>query len=367
VSLGDLFTVQDHLASRIVESLSLPLTTREHRMLKRDVPASAKAYEFYLRANQLADNLSGPNGWSLARDLYLECLHEDPQYAPAWTQLGRIHRMLAKYVDQNSDEGLKRAEAAFVRALEINPDLSVAHNQFARLEIDCGRGRDAMIRLIEQVKIHTADPELFSGLVQACRYCGLLDASLAADEQARRIDKLIRTSVFHTHFMLGDLPKARATSDNSYVTAVILVMLGQDREAIRELKRTEEMLPPVPLRKWWESLRLLLQGHHIEGLAATHAILRPGDHDPEALYYVARQLAYFGDPPAALTLLARAVHEGFFCASGLVRDPWLESIRADPAFAEIPRHVEARHHEALGAFRQATGDRLLGLTLSRGA
>jgi len=48
--LGDLFKLQDDLASRIVESLSLPLTKREQRMLKHDVPASAKAYEFYLRA-----------------------------------------------------------------------------------------------------------------------------------------------------------------------------------------------------------------------------------------------------------------------------------------------------------------------------
>jgi serine/threonine-protein kinase len=367
VSLGDLFTLQDHLASRIVSALSLPLAPRDHRMLKRDVPATAKAYEFYLRANQLADNVGGPNGWSLARDLYLQCLQEDPQYAPAWARLGRLHRMLAYHADQNSDEGLKRAEAAFVRALEINPDLSVAHNQFARLEIDFGRGRDAMIRLIERLKTQTADAELLSGLVQACRYCGLLDASRAADEQARRLDKLVRTSVCHTHFMLGDLARARATSENSYLTALIMVMVGEDREAIRELKRTEEMLPPVPIRKWWESLRLLLQGNRIEGLAATNEILRPGYHDAEALYYVARQLAYFGDPRAALPLLARAVTEGFFCPAGLAHDPWLESIRADPAFAEIVGQAEARHHEALEAFREATGDRLLGLTIAAGA
>ena len=91
--LGDLFRLQDDLASRIVESLSLPLTTREHRMLKHDVPASAKVYEFYLRANQLAAN---PRTWSLARDLYLECLQEDPRYAPAWARLGRLHRILGQ-------------------------------------------------------------------------------------------------------------------------------------------------------------------------------------------------------------------------------------------------------------------------------
>jgi hypothetical protein len=73
-----LFHLQDQLTSRIVESLALPLTVREQRMLKHDVPATAKAYEFYLRTNQLAET-----AWSIARDLYLQCVQEDHQYAPA--------------------------------------------------------------------------------------------------------------------------------------------------------------------------------------------------------------------------------------------------------------------------------------------
>jgi hypothetical protein len=50
----------------------------------------------------------------------------------------------------------------------------------------------------------TSDPEIFTGLVIACRFCGLLDASLAADRHARRLDPTVRTSVMYTHFMLGD-------------------------------------------------------------------------------------------------------------------------------------------------------------------
>jgi tetratricopeptide (TPR) repeat protein len=109
-------------------------------MLKHDVPASAKAYEFYLRANQLATNY--PKA-SLARDLYLECLQEDPRYAPAWARLGRVHRLLTKFFDTNPQENLNRAESAFIRALKINPDLSVAHNLFGgpRLRpLEQGRG-----------------------------------------------------------------------------------------------------------------------------------------------------------------------------------------------------------------------------------
>ena len=360
LSLGDIFKLQDDLTSRIVESLSLPLTTREHRMLKHDVPASAKAYEFYLRANQLVGN----GAWSLARDLYLECLQEDPRYAPAWARLGRVYHFLGKFGDTNSDENLRRAEAAIVRALEINPELSMAHNLHARLEIDFGRAQHVMTRLLKRAQARAADPELFAGLVHACRYCGLLDASRAADEQARRIDKLISTSVVHTYFMLGDYQQAHEMfADDPITDALTLMMLGRDQEAVGKLQKAEDM--EAVWRRWCDALRLLVEGHRAQGLAAAQTILPPGYRDPETLYYVARLFAHFGDPGTALALLARAVEEGFFCFSALARDPWLNTLRGDPAFTKILRHAEARHREALAAFLQADGDRLLGLKLSR--
>src|SRR5262249_43065090 len=40
VPVGDLFRLQDELTGKIVEALSVPLTTRERKMLKQDVPSS---------------------------------------------------------------------------------------------------------------------------------------------------------------------------------------------------------------------------------------------------------------------------------------------------------------------------------------
>ena len=54
--MGDLFQVQDEFTQRIVSSLSIPLSRREEQMLRRDVPASARAYEFYLRAHSARDH-----------------------------------------------------------------------------------------------------------------------------------------------------------------------------------------------------------------------------------------------------------------------------------------------------------------------
>src|SRR5688500_18647946 len=202
---GDLFGLQDELVERIVESLSLPLTARERRMLKQDVPTSALAYELYLRATEASRSW---DQWRTALELYERCIAEDPHYAPGWVGAGRMHRMLGKYVGTETVERLARAEQAFRRALELNPDLSIAENQLAHLEVDLGRAEQAMVRLIGRAKDRPADPDLYAGIVHACRYCGLLSASIAADEQARRLDPRIRTSAALTHFVLGDYERS---------------------------------------------------------------------------------------------------------------------------------------------------------------
>jgi serine/threonine protein kinase len=91
--MADVFQLQDDLCRRILESLAVPLTAREHGLLKQDVPASPRAYELYLRANHHAYDA---HNWTVARDLYESCLGEDPAYAPAWARLGRCYRLMSR-------------------------------------------------------------------------------------------------------------------------------------------------------------------------------------------------------------------------------------------------------------------------------
>ena len=182
-----------------MESLAPPLSGRETRAFGRDVPASAKAYEHYLRANELVLDSATID---VARDMYLKAVEIDPRFAPAWARLGHLYSVTGKY--RNETDTVSRAEAALNRALELNPDLSFADRVYAQIEVGHGRSKDAMARLTRRAVVRANDPELFAGLVHSCRYCGLVDASIAAHERARRLDPKIKTSVqYHSSSSLA--------------------------------------------------------------------------------------------------------------------------------------------------------------------
>ncbi len=359
--LRDVFQLQDQLVGRIVGSLALPLSGREQKVLRHDVPASPTAYEYYLRANELGYDLENI---SVARDLYARSVEEDPHYAPAWARLGRVCRVIAKF--GGDPENFSRAEAALGRALELNPELAVAHNQLAYLEVDLGRAEDAMVRLLVRAKGNRSDPELFAGLVHACRFCGLLEASLAAHEHACRLDPGVPTSVTHTYFMLGDYLRALETSGpevRGYMGPLALAALGREPEALKLAQETAQSRSRLQLVQYlFSSLRLLLEGDRTGALEHSERAIALITHGPEELFYQARHLAYLAEPGRAVATLARAVDEGFFCYPTLVRDPWLDSLRATPEFRRILQRALERHTGAVRAFVEAGGEQLLGVT-----
>jgi eukaryotic-like serine/threonine-protein kinase len=361
VELGDLFQIQEQLARRIVDSLRLPLTERERQLMGRDVPSSERAYELYLRANPIAYQAGR---WAEARDLYLESVGLDPAYAPAWANLARCHRLIGKYSTDGpaAERSLADAVAAFERALDLNPDLSLAHNLYAQLEVDLGRAESAMVRLLERARENPQDAQSRAGLVHACRFVGLLDASLAAHQAARRLDPDIPTSVSHTYWMRGDyeLVLEHTFGDVGYVEGLALASMGRETEAVAVLKRNEEALAADSiLRPYLASLRTLLDGDRATALEAL-ALAGRLRHDGEAIYYLARSLARLGESERALSELETVVKLGFVCVELFQRDPWLDSLRHDPRFDGLLARAEAAHRRGREAFREAGGPELLG-------
>lgn len=358
---GEIFQLQDGLAQSIVASLSLSLTPREQGRINRDVPASPEAYEWYLRANEMQLD---SKQWLAARDLYQRCVERDPQFAPAWARLGRCYRLLGKFGDRASTgANLASGEQALKRALAINPDLSLAHNLYAHVEVEAGRAREAMVRLLERVRSTPSEPELFAGLVHACRYCGLLDASEAAYERARRLDPRVVTSVAHTFLQKGDWGRAVAADmGDPPIAKIMALVLGSRRKEGLELLRTAVArgLPPA-LHGLLEGLLAFIEGDHAKLVASIHLMLDSSFGDPEAFYHWAGALAQAGDDDGALGLLERCINAGYCPAPALVTDPRFDPVRGLADFRSLARRAEELHKEALESFRAADGPRLLGL------
>jgi TolB-like protein/tetratricopeptide (TPR) repeat protein len=358
VRLDDIFEFQDGVVKAIVESLALPLTDRERTEIGRDVPASARAYEFYLRANQLSNRI---RDLSLAREMYLRCLDEDPKFAPAWARLARCYRVLAKY-GADPKANMNRAEEAFERAFAANPHLATAHCLYAQHETEHGRGEKGITRLLDGVQRNPNDPELLAGLVHVCRYVGLLDASLTAHELAHRIDPNVRTTVINTHFAMGNFQLALDASvgDAGFIEAMLLEALGRRQEALASLRRSEEQdLPPL-LRRITEMLKFFLADDRDRASESLRE-LNLQAVDPEGFFYRARLLARLGETAAAAGALERAVAGGFWCVPALLQDNYLEPVRITARFRELVLEAKSQAARAATAFEQANGAQLLSV------
>jgi TolB-like protein/tetratricopeptide (TPR) repeat protein/predicted Ser/Thr protein kinase len=357
VGLKDVFQLQDELTTRIVEGLEIPLTAREQRRLHGDVPATPAAYEYYLRANRVAADAAS---WDLAKELYEKCVQSDPRFAPGWARLGRVYRLMSKYYGRDAAANLDRAEGAFRRALELNPDLPVAHQLYTHFEVEAGRAESAMRRLIGRARAGTADPELFGGLVTATRYCGLLEASVAADRHARRLDPAARTSVSYTHWLRGEYELAfeREMQAPPWMKPYSLAEMGRTEEAVVAFAEIAAALRSG-------GAAVTAYRHALEGNAAgvregMSRMMAEGFRDPEGLFFAARALARVGAREESLALLDQLGH-GYFVPDVLARDAWLAPLRTDPRMQALIDAARERKTAAEAAYREAGGPQLLGV------
>jgi hypothetical protein len=165
--------------------------------------------------------------------------------------------------------------------------------------------------------------------------------------------------------MLGEYQQAIDTNVETPPTlsALALDLMGRDREAIELLRSLERTAPNSPVDLWTIATRALLEGNQAEGMKWTEKLTPTWTlRDPCAGYYLGRHLARMGEVEAALARLRTVVEGGFYCASFLTRDPWLDALRSHAEFRAILQLADTRQRAALAAFVSAQGDRVLGTT-----
>src|SRR5918999_317581 len=235
---------------------------------------------------------------------------------------------------------------------------------------DGGEAAGAPGRVLGGAARHGNDPELFAGLVHVCRYCGLYEQSIAAHGEARRLDPNVPTSLEQTLLMTGDIDRLLAVErpvlfagGDNFIRIIGLGLAGRRDEA-RKLVRESRPTSRIPAFRLWSDIVLAWLERRTADMLAGMSSIGPLKimSDPEAIFQEGWLLCDLGEHERGLGQLRRAVDKGYCAAPTLSHARAFDALRADRRFQKVLSEAEAGREQALAAFREGGGERLLGRT-----
>jgi DNA-binding winged helix-turn-helix (wHTH) protein/TolB-like protein len=344
-----LLRVQDNVAQQIIQGLQLNLSPSEADSIKPDAPINPLAYEYYLRGVDLHSQHDFP----LAIKMLEQSTRIDSNYAPAWAYLGASYTSDAAF-EFGGREQYRRAQAAYERALAIQPSQLDAHIFLANLLVDTGKVEQAVPLLRDALKTYPNQAAVHWELGYAYRFAGMLNESVAECELARQLDPLVKAngSVFNTYLYLGDYDKfLRSLPDQN--DSLILFYRGFGEyyqknweQAAKDFDRANE-LDPTLYAQIGKAFSDSIARRERDGLEILRVLEKKigerGVGDPEAMYKVSQAYSVLGDKTSALRVLRRSIEAGFFCYPYFTTDPLLNELRNDPEFTALSNAAHQRH------------------------
>jgi tetratricopeptide (TPR) repeat protein len=167
-----LLRVQDQVAEQVIQKLNLNLSSAEAARVRGGAAISPLAYEYYLRGV----DLHGQHKFPLTIKMLEKSTEIDPNYALAWAYLGASYTSDAAF-ELGGREQYRRAQAAYQRALAIQPSQLDAQMFLANLFVDTGKVEQAMPLLRNALALNPNYAPMHWELGYAYRFAGILDAS----------------------------------------------------------------------------------------------------------------------------------------------------------------------------------------------
>jgi serine/threonine protein kinase/tetratricopeptide (TPR) repeat protein len=352
VKYDKLLTVQDRVSEQIIKGLELNLSPVEAASIKPEKPISNAAYEDYLRGIDLYSR----NQFGAAMDALEKSTAIAPSYGPAWAHLGRAYTTHASLEFGGRGDYIK-AQAAYAKAIALNPTLVEPRVYMANLLTDTGRVEEAVPLLRAVLKDNPNAPEAHWELGYAYRFAGMLNESVEECERARQNNPQVKinSSAFNSYLYLGEYDKFLQTlpaADNVY----ILFYRGFGEFYIHNFdlaakdfdlayERDPSQLPSDVGKALSDSIR----HDNADGLKVLeetqNKVEERGVSDAEGIYKLAQAYAVLGDKASALHMLRHSIGGGFFCYPYFEHDPLLQNLRGEPEFQTLMKQALDRHEQ----------------------
>jgi len=348
----DLIALQTEIANQMRKELLPALGAAGGFLDTGTRPKNPEAYDLYLHSLALSHDPQ-PNKDAIA---VLEHVVEmDPNYAPAWEQLGVRTHYDAEYSD-GGETMFQRSNKACERALALDPNRIDAAGQLITNRVERGELGKAYQAADELVKRRPESARAHFVMGYVLRYAGMLERSANECDTALALDP--QNYTFRScAWALMEQGKTQRALDYvrldagsewaAYVMPSILLREGKVAEAREAVKH----MPGNPRyhRDLWEAVLQLRPASELERIAQEVETAPPSDPDPELWYYQGALLGYAGKDQAAFHMLRSAVQQNYCAHSNLLNDPLLAKLRAQPAFSEVLTAASACQNAMLQA------------------
>jgi DNA-binding winged helix-turn-helix (wHTH) protein/TolB-like protein/Flp pilus assembly protein TadD len=346
----DLLRVQDTVAAQIIQKLELSLSASETQRIKSEAVINPLAYEYYLRGVDFHSQHQFP----LAIKMLEKSTEIDPTYSLSWGYLGASYTSDAAF-ELGGQEQYRRAQAAYERALAIDPSQLDARMFLANLLVDTGKVEQAVPLLRDALKANANYAPVHWELGYAYRFTGMLNESVAECELAREIDPLVKSngSVLNTYLYLGQYDKFLASLPDVSDSSFILFYRGFGEYYEKDLERASKAfdrayeIEPTLYTTIGKAFSESIAHRNAAGLEILRALegkmTERGVGDPEAVYKIAQAYAVLGDKASAIRTLRHSVETGFFSYPYIATDPLFNGIRSETEFGQILTTARKRH------------------------
>jgi eukaryotic-like serine/threonine-protein kinase len=334
----NLISLQKQLSKKVTQELIPALGVASETVEAGSVPGNRDAYDLYLRSLSMPHDV-GPNKDAIS--MLEKAVQLDPNYAPAWEQLGRRYYFDAIYSGGGA-AGYDKSNAAYQKALGIEPGRPSSAGFLATNLVETGDVAKAYEDARDLVKRRPDNATAHYSLAYVLRYVGLLAEAERECDKAAAIDPgnyNLRSCAF-AFFEEGKEGRAldylNRDPGSEWSNAVkVSVLMRMDK--MTEARQAAQRMTDSPM--WMRGFLLACldkapasEVHRMAELAENQLL---PEQDSELKYYQGSLLAACGEKQAAFVFLRKAVEEKYCAREGLGNDPLLKDVRGDAEFQGI--------------------------------
>jgi TolB-like protein/Flp pilus assembly protein TadD len=352
--LTDIFAVETEIAKAIADTLQAKLTGSEQHVIAARPTESTEAHQLYLKGRYFWNKRTG-NDLKKSIDYFQQAIAADPNYALAYAGVADAYVWLPGYTAGTPRDCYPKAKAAarkalelddtlaeactslalaiwlydfdssqaireFQRAIELNPNYAIAHQQYGNNTLSAlGRFDDAIGEGKRAIELDPLSLVINTDLGSDYYYARRYDEAIAQLRKTLEMDP----GFYIAHLVLGQVLDAKGARDAAIVECQKARALNDDPAVLGVLARAYGLSGnKIEAEKILDQLKELSKQRYVSAYSF-------------ALVYLG-----LGDKEEALRWLEQSYQDRAGSDIGYIRvDPLLDPLRGDPRFEALAEKI----------------------------